>query len=455
MRQKEIKAVPSVKLTPDKSKKCYGASIFSILLFTGLLIISSSHAEVLVGKVTSIHGDVIELNLGSENGIKSGDSGRVYYTVTVAEKEKPIFIAKFKITHLSEKSSMAQVEEMTGEVHVGYLVEVIVRAGELEVRSEPSGAKIYVDGKRAGETPLVLSDIKMGRHLIRLTKEGYDSYEVLEQIGVGRKKVIANLKKTVREGELLVLTEPSGSAVYLNGRHVGTSPYEGKGLSSGKYIVRVTKEGYETWESHVTVEPGEKIEVLAKLKEIDWVQKSCGAPVWNLGDKWTYKKVTGEIFSNEVVKIAEDLFITKIDGQRHLLGYDKKTMNNIFIVEKGGKRIENRSPWVKLFDFPMFTGKKWSDATSVITSVSKIEATFSSEFQVEGIEEITTPAGTVKAFKIYVKQTLISPSRGSGWVRYWYSPAVKNWIKREVEKTPFWRGATWLQDTELISYELK
>jgi hypothetical protein len=216
--------------------------------------------------VTSIHGDVIELNLGSEKGIKSGDSGRVYYTATVAEKEKPIFIAKFKITHLSEKSSMAKIEESTGEVQVGYLAEIMVMGGELEVKSEPSGAKVYMDGKEAGETPVVLSDIKMGRHLIRVAKEGYEAYEVLEQIGAGRKKVIAHLKKTVREGELVVLTEPSGAAVYLNGRQVGTSPYDGKGLSSGKYTVRVTKEGYETWEKAEILEAGKKVEVLALLK---------------------------------------------------------------------------------------------------------------------------------------------------------------------------------------------
>jgi hypothetical protein len=100
-------------------------------------------------------------------------------------------------------------------------------------------------------------------------------------------------------------------------------------------------------------------------------------------------------------------------------------------------------------------GKKWSDTTTTVPSFSKQEASFLSEFQVEGIEEITTPAGTFKAFKIYYKQTVTSPQRGSGWVRIWYSPVVKTWIKREVEKSPFWRKVTWLHDTELISYELK
>jgi hypothetical protein len=591
------KEIMRVEIIHNKLRDLNGKQIFFFIsLLSFLIIASGSQADVMVGKVTSIHGDVIELSLGSEKGIKSGDSGRVYYTIRVGEKEKPIFIAKFKITHLSEKSSMAQIEDSTGEVKAGYSVEVVVKESvRLEVKSEPPGAKVYIDGKESGDTPLALSDIKTGRHQIRVVKEGYESYEVSVETGVGRKEVMANLKKVVRKGELLIRTVPTKATIYLNEKSVGTSPYEGKGLSPGKYKIRVTqegyepwgqevtvkadeklevlaslksitgrlvirtqpheaniyiggklagtgsyegnavlpgtykvrivKEGYETWEKDITlkpgeivelpvelalmegeliviaqpswakiyingqfvrsnlyvgkdlrpglysvqvvkegyetwkkdlrVEPGKKIEVLAKLEEIDWTKKSCGAPVWNIGDKWTYKNTKGEIYTCEVVKIEEDLYVAKIEGQRHLLGYDKKTMNNNFLVETSGKRVENRTPFRKLYDFPIVIGKKWSDTTTSVTSVSKTEATFSSDFQIEGIEEITTPAGTFKAFKIYYKQTVISPQRGSGWVRIWYSPVIKNWIRREVEKSPFWRKATWLQDAELISCQLK
>jgi hypothetical protein len=578
-------------------RKLYKRAIILICLLVASIITSDSHAEALMGKVTSIHGDFIELNLGSEKGIKSGDSGRVYYTITVAEKEKPIFIAKFKVTHLSEKSSMAQIEEMTGEVQVGYWVEVIVKAGELEVKSEPSGAKVYVDGKQVGETPLVLSDIKMGRHLIRVTKEGYDSYEVLEQIGTGRKKVIANLKKAVREGELMVLTEPSGAAVYLNGRPVGTSPYEGKGLSSGKYSVRVTKEGYETWEKTEIVEGGKKVEVLAllkmrggnlvvtakpsganiyidgkfvgmnsyenktlpprsykvnvnkegyetwegdvavkageraelsvdlkvkrgellirtepsgatiytggklvgtssyegkelspgsyrvkvikegyepwekdvvvevgkrvevsvqlKVKSAKEIQERCNAPGWNVGDKWTYKSARGGLGIRQVLDIKEDLFIIKMSESQNLRAYDKKTMNLKFLVEKSGKQVLASNSFRKVLDFPIFVGKKWKDTVPGIRTATKREVAFENEFQIEGVEEVTTPAGTFKAFKIYQKQTIMTPPVSNGWARYWYSPIAKNIVKTEVEKSSYWAGVTWPQDTELISYELK
>jgi hypothetical protein len=514
------------KLAAHQLERGYERLIVLTLLLASLIIPSPSHAEVLVGKVTSIHGDVIELNLGSEKGVHSGDSGRVYYTIKIGEKEKPIFIAKFKVTHLSEKSSMAHIEDSTAEVKAGYSVEVVVKERAwLEVKSEPSGAKVYIDGKESGQTPLSLSDIRAGRHQIRVVKEGYESYEVSAETGVGRKEIFARLRQVLLKSELLIRTDPTRATIYLNEKPVGTSPFEGKGLSPGKYQVRVTQEGYETWKKEITlkpgeilelpvqlalvegelvvtaqpslakiyingkfvgntqytgkdlrpgrysvrvakegyeiwekdvrVEPGKKIEVVARLEEIDWTKKSCGAPVWNIGDKWIYKKANGGIFAHEVVKIEEDLFVVKVEGLRQLMGYDKKTMNNNFLLEPSGHRTQNKAPSRKLYDFPIVVGKKWSDTTTTLSSVSKKEATFSSEFQIEGIEEITTPAGTFKAFKIYYRQTVISPQRGSGWVRIWYSPVIKNWIKREVEKSLFWQKATLLKDAELISYELK
>jgi hypothetical protein len=46
------------------------------------------------------------------------------------------------------------------------------------------GAKIFVDGKERGETPMELALKRKQDHLIRIEMEGYDPYE----ISIGRKK---------------------------------------------------------------------------------------------------------------------------------------------------------------------------------------------------------------------------------------------------------------------------
>ena len=42
-----------------------------------------------------------------------------------------------------------------------------------------------------------------------------------------------------------------------------------------------------------------------------WAQEKIEAPILNVGDKWTYKRADGQIYSNEVVKVTDDLFIIK------------------------------------------------------------------------------------------------------------------------------------------------
>ena len=55
---------------------------------------------------------------------------------------------------------------------------------KIPVTSSPMGAKIFVDGKERGETPMELALKRKQDHLIRIELEGYDPYE----ISIGRKK---------------------------------------------------------------------------------------------------------------------------------------------------------------------------------------------------------------------------------------------------------------------------
>jgi hypothetical protein len=443
----------------------------------------ASQAEVVRGKITSIRGNVIELDLGIEKGIQLGDSGRVCYNIFIQGKQRPIFIAKVRITNLSDKSSVAQVEEKTGEIKVGYLVEFDLRGGELELSSDPPGGKIYVDGEEKGETPSVLSNVRSGSHVIRIVKQGYEPYE--EKVNVverERKRISASLKMT--RGSLFVNTDPSGANLFIDGRYVGVSPYEGRDLSSGTHRVRVAKEGYDTWEKDVVVEAGKGVQVFAMLREIRkevalpsppakaappkareergadiprvaskfvFPEKICQAPIWNVGDRWTYKNVKGT-FSYEIVESKGDFFLLKVKTTetQTLRAHDKKTINHVYNVGKDGRKISNaQNPFRKVLNFPIFVGKKWTDSIIGSTGITDIV-----DLTVEGVEEVVSEAGTFKTYKILFEETSMA-SLSSGWIRYWYSPEVKMWVKIEIGNAPFWAKRPWLQDVELISYKVK
>jgi hypothetical protein len=183
-------------------------------------------------------------------------------------------------------------------------------------------------------------------------------------------------------------------------------------------------------------------------------QDKVDAPVWNVGDKWSWKRVDGATLHSEVVDVKEDLYLLKMGKDPDLYGYDKKTMNVKFLIKEGVRQEKAGFGWRNVLDFPMFVGKKWENNTYAKPARGQTEVTYSNEFKAEGVEDITTPAGAFKCYKILLKQTNMSLHR-SGWVRYWYSPEVKIWIKREAEDTSYWLNALWTSNAELISYKLK
>lgn len=186
-----------------------------------------------------------------------------------------------------------------------------------------------------------------------------------------------------------------------------------------------------------------------------WSQEKCEAPVWSVGDKWTYKDATGATFTGEVMDIKKDVFVLKSQLFQSLVAFDKKTLNLKFLIGESGQKIPVPGGPTKSFDFPLFVGKKWTDSFTVesrreMTQPINIQC----DFKIEDIVEVKTPAGTFKTYVIHQKQGTPAYGGKYGWVRHWYSPEVKTWIKREFEKSDYWVERK-IYDAELISYELK
>ena len=188
-------------------------------------------------------------------------------------------------------------------------------------------------------------------------------------------------------------------------------------------------------------------------KRVDWATGRCEAPVLKVGDKWTYRLFSHaynekKIETQEVVEVKEDVYIMKISGQDNLFAYDKKTLNLAYSIGKNGRRISSSDErFNRVFEFPFFLDKQWVYKTSdLLGLMTRIH-----EFRVEALEEVQTPAGKFMAFKIY---TLVKwSSLQKGWIRHWYSPEAKGWVKKEYDKSVAWGVNNW--DAELISYELK
>lgn len=201
-----------------------------------------------------------------------------------------------------------------------------------------------------------------------------------------------------------------------------------------------------------TIESTGTVGKVVEKPKIIRAQEKCEAPNWNTGDKWTYKGADGRTWMQNVVRVEEDLYILDI-GSKDRWGFDKNTMNIKFLIQPGDKRKNFKGWRGKIFNFPIHIGKTWEDSYASVPDEGTDMVFYVNEFKVESFENVATPAGVFQAYKIYFLQTNKKSNR-SGWINWWYSPQVKNYVRRQVGGPPnYWpRG---MQNQELISYELK
>jgi hypothetical protein len=68
--------------------------------------------------------------------------------------------------------------------------------GALEVDSRPAGAKVYLDGKLIGSTPLSLPAVPSGEHAVRLEHDGYQRWSSSVRVVANeRNRVTASLER--------------------------------------------------------------------------------------------------------------------------------------------------------------------------------------------------------------------------------------------------------------------
>ena len=112
--------------------------------------------------------------------------------------------------------------------------------GEIEINSTPMGATIYIDGKHYGETPNYISDILIGKHELKLTKQGCVS--LTKTITIKEGETLSVNEKLQTGKEISISTDQSGDKIYVDGNYLGLSPIS-TCLSYGSHEVKAERNG--------------------------------------------------------------------------------------------------------------------------------------------------------------------------------------------------------------------
>ena len=139
---------------------------------------------------------------------------------------------------------------------------VAPQPGLLDVRSEPAGARVYIDGTQQGLTPMRLT-LAAGRYDVRLTREGYGDVRRTANVAAGATARVSSrltaAAAPAREGTVRVTVRPWGD-VFVDGakRLDQASHAQTLTLPPGRYSIAAVHPTLGRSEQLVTVTAGQQ-----------------------------------------------------------------------------------------------------------------------------------------------------------------------------------------------------
>jgi hypothetical protein len=188
-----------------------------------------------------------------------------------------------------------------------------------------------------------------------------------------------------------------------------------------------------------------------------FAQEQANKPDYKDGDFWQYK-VTEKGFRQQSTTALNGVYELTYKPDRIAIRLEGGEKSEVRQAVGELRRMLAVDDDRQLLQFPLSIGKKWSTRFEQATSSSAARK-LTTETNVTGLEEITTPAGKFRAFKIErwgsaaaVKNAGKAPgskTRNYEWT-YYYSPQTQSIVKYVYEDE---EGGT--REIELVKFTAK
>jgi len=160
-------------------------------------------------------------------------------------------------SELSEGETKAVTEAIT-ELH-GLV-------GSIVVNVEPSDAKVSIDGRAVPLSELRTGvDLNVGEHTLVADFPGYARLSRVVTVAAGQKQLPIELKLRATDGFLNVLSSDPRAAIAIDGTTRAFHEWRGSVKPDTDHLIQVFREGYEGFETNVSVALGKTVDVRAEL----------------------------------------------------------------------------------------------------------------------------------------------------------------------------------------------
>jgi len=176
-------------------------------------------------------------------------------------------------------------------------------AGRWRVDSNPDGADAWLDDEYIGQTPIHLSDVPGGVHLVRLEKGGHaTALRTVDTTDGSRGDVRAKLadtyaRQSFKAGE-------AGARYSADGHSLGEGAKIGTRLERGDYLLRVEADGFQTLNTEIEVPLGGFQGWRVTLAPEGSGEGSTIEPYTPLVRRWTFWTAVGVVAGGGAIAAA-------------------------------------------------------------------------------------------------------------------------------------------------------
>ena len=207
-------------------------------------------------------------------------------------------------------------------VVAGRLATAIIRLPEvpglLKVESTPAGARVLLDGRDLGTTPVEGVAVALGSHEVRLELDGYRPWVERVEVVIGEAAEVAAFLER-RTAGLTVTSEPAGATVRVDDKPAGETPTSRLEVLPGTYDVDVDAWLHAPWHKRVDVRSDQSLELHAELpsRHLAWVL-SAAAVLTAAGAAGSYAWAASE--NDSLVALERDYDATRDRETARTLG---------------------------------------------------------------------------------------------------------------------------------------
>ena len=147
---------------------------------------------------------------------------------------------------------------------------------DLNVNANVSGASVYVDGSYEGTAPLVVRDLEIGKHSVKVTKKHYSVYNTMtDYLKAGYSyNLTASLEKI--SGYLNTNVTPSDATIYCDGEEISKFNEE---IDEGTYTIKAHAFGYDDTSTTVTIVRNKTSSISLTMEKSAFEVKSFSANI--------------------------------------------------------------------------------------------------------------------------------------------------------------------------------